>query len=389
MSLGLLIVCSVTLPFYWLAEPGRQDGAVTEFDRIARVRGERQYVESCTACHGAGGGAGAASVTLTDDSGSYVGQVDWAAPALNTVLSRFSEEEVIYILNFGRAGVMPAWGAPGGGPLTEQQIENLVVYLRSVQLTEEEIQENVEQGVRDGKRELLLDPSSELGQRMEAAQRAVLGATDDTRAAADGEVAAINDEVDAAIERFLAEAPANAAATPGTPAYDQYLEWGELLFTNRADGGVYGCARCHTAGWSYQAADLIGLDGEPVQDGYLQGSGAVGPNLTNGATTTRFETFASHATFIANGSEDGVGYGSNDAPATGSGGMPGFGGRTDDDLAEDWAEILTEETVVDRPGFFIQEGGELIVQWAPLLTSEQLDAVVAVERSWQAEGGDQ
>ena len=57
-------------------------------------------------------------------------QVNWKAPALNTVLLRYSREEVRYILTYGRPfSPMPAWGVKGGGPLNDQQLQNLIDYL--------------------------------------------------------------------------------------------------------------------------------------------------------------------------------------------------------------------------------------------------------------------
>ena len=35
---------------------------------------------------------------------------------------------------------MPAWGAPGGGPLTEQQLDNVIAYLYSIQLSSDDSQ---------------------------------------------------------------------------------------------------------------------------------------------------------------------------------------------------------------------------------------------------------
>ena len=50
--------------------------------------------------HAATGGA--APYTITDPNTGEVMPVNWLAPALNTVLYRFSEDEVRYILNYGR-----------------------------------------------------------------------------------------------------------------------------------------------------------------------------------------------------------------------------------------------------------------------------------------------
>ena len=61
--------------------------------------------------------------------------VNWTAPALNTVLYRFSADEVTYILTYGRPfSPMSAWGVAGGGPMNDQQISDLIAYLASIQI---------------------------------------------------------------------------------------------------------------------------------------------------------------------------------------------------------------------------------------------------------------
>ena len=65
-----------------------------------------------------------APYTLTDADGEFVATVNWQAPALDTVLLRFTHDEVEYILNYGRPFSPDAGaGARGGGPLNEQQID--------------------------------------------------------------------------------------------------------------------------------------------------------------------------------------------------------------------------------------------------------------------------
>ena len=88
---------------------------------------------------------GAAPYTITDKTTGAVRAVTWNAPALNTVLYRFSEEEVRYILVYGRQfSPMSPWGIAGGGPMNDQQIDSVIAYLKSIQLPAEECPERRE-----------------------------------------------------------------------------------------------------------------------------------------------------------------------------------------------------------------------------------------------------
>ena len=74
------------------------------------------------------------------DDENYSCSVSWTAPPLNTVLYRFSRDEVANIITYGRAGTpMGAWGIAGGGPLTEQKIDSLLDFLTTIQLSPEEV----------------------------------------------------------------------------------------------------------------------------------------------------------------------------------------------------------------------------------------------------------
>jgi mono/diheme cytochrome c family protein len=97
--------------------------------------------------------------------------------------------------------------------------------------------------------------------------------------------------------------------------------------TSPADGATLfktNCARCHTKGWSY---------GEPE----VQGGGAFGPNLTNGATIRQFPDLAAMIAFISEGSEYGKPYGVRGQGGDEGGGMPGF--------RMEKKEILTAEQI--------------------------------------------
>ena len=144
-ALILMIISAVGPLAYWLNEPSRQAGAVEDFDRKAVERGRVLFLPTdspehglhfgCAGCHGGMKAEGGnAPYQLTD----YLGRtrrVEWAAPRLDNVLSRFSEDEVENILIYGRANTpMPAWGVQGGGPMNAQQITDLVAYIKSIQV---------------------------------------------------------------------------------------------------------------------------------------------------------------------------------------------------------------------------------------------------------------
>jgi mono/diheme cytochrome c family protein len=123
------------LPIYYLGEQDRQAGFVEQFDEESLERGAEVVASvGCTDCHGtdwSGGGA------------SYVEQrsginVNWAAPALNDIFFRYNDEEVRYWIVYGRANTpMPAWGVEGGGPLDEQQVSDVINYLRTQQIDQQ------------------------------------------------------------------------------------------------------------------------------------------------------------------------------------------------------------------------------------------------------------
>ena len=81
---------------------------------------------------------GVAAYAMTDPKTSEVKSVSWKAPALNTVMYRYTDDEIRFILNYGRPfSPMSAWGTIGGGPLTDQNITTLIEYLKSIQIPQD------------------------------------------------------------------------------------------------------------------------------------------------------------------------------------------------------------------------------------------------------------
>ena len=372
-GLFLLSVIGIALPLYWLGEPGRHEGLVENTNELRTERGAESFEESCSSCHGGGGAGGEIAFAITEaGTGNFIASVDWVAPSLTSLLTRFDEEEVTHTLNFGRNGVMPAWGAPGGGPLTTQQLEIIITYLRSVQRDGAAVQAAVFDGLVEGARAEMVsrDPalSAELASLEFDVQRARQSGLSDPIAEATAALGSFQAELG---ERFSNEELAAWVEEISDPDHEEYLTYGELLFTNRADSGAYGCARCHTAGWSFDGANDFDLDGNALttvigadgteSPGYVQGGGWFGPNLTGGSTLTQFPRIEQQIDFIEVGSTDGGQYGS---AGQGSGQMPGFGERLDADLVE-----------ID------EFGNELERVWPASLTEEQITAIVAYERS--------
>ncbi len=136
---------AVSLPLYFLTEPERQASFVDEFAEASIGRGEHIVEEfACFSCHGPEGTGGTASY-VEKRSGVTVG---WAAPSLNDVFFRYEEDEVNFWVTYGRGNTpMPAWGLPGGGPLNEEQVVDVVNYLKTIQVTQPENLADIEPGI--------------------------------------------------------------------------------------------------------------------------------------------------------------------------------------------------------------------------------------------------
>lgn len=338
LSLGLLglFIIGIGLPLYWLQEPGRQENAAGNMQRKFIDRGEEMFATTekggfnCAFCHGEGGVGGVAPYTITDSQGRFVKQVSWRAPALNTVLLRYSRDEVRYILEYGRPfSPMPAWGARGGGPLTEQNLQNLIDYLQSIQLTPKESQKQV------------TDQLAKMMKQRDAT--CVAAVTAQAKAKLSGDA--------------LANFDPSTVNTGSCPPL--YKSEGEALFNMGYDdgfaGGAYSCGRCHTKGWSY---------GEKQADG----GGAFGPPLTN--VRNQFPGgvlgVAQQTDFVCNGSEQGARYGQN---GQGTGRMPGFCITPATKLNPDNGEVGVEA----------KDAGD--VKTGAMMTQAQVRAIVEYERS--------
>lgn len=127
---------AISLPLYFLGENNRQEGFVEEFSHESVERGEHIVEEfACFSCHGPLGVGGVAQF-VEPRSGVAV---DWVAPPLDDVLFRYDEAELNFWVTFGRGNTpMPGWGLAGGGPLNEIQVVDVITYLKTIQISQQE-----------------------------------------------------------------------------------------------------------------------------------------------------------------------------------------------------------------------------------------------------------
>ena len=140
MAWGALatLIISLWLPAYWLREPTRLEDARVKFQTREVAEGRGLYEEFlCSQCHGenAEGGTRTFSIDGVDHQ--------FAEPPLKYIYARYqatgmSEDDITRLvldaINQGRPGTpMPTWGLAFGGPLNSEQVENIVLYLQTVQ----------------------------------------------------------------------------------------------------------------------------------------------------------------------------------------------------------------------------------------------------------------
>ena len=141
------------------------------------------------------------------------------------------------------------------------------------------------------------------------------------------EEADLNESGEASIEDIEANRDAQTAALDGylaTLEQEDLEAYGGLLYNNTASAGAYNCARCHTAGWSWNAGDVLAANPElenliPAE---IPGSGGYGPSLIGVADT--FSSAEDQQRFISAGCSENLQYGLNGVCEV-AGQMPGFG----------------------------------------------------------------
>ncbi len=127
---------ALALPLYFLGEADRQESFVDQFHEESVERGAELVQEfGCFACHGPNGVGGAAPFVEKRTGVN----VSWVAPSLDDIFYRYTREEINFWITYGRGNTpMPPWGVAGGGPMTEQQVEDIVNYLETIQIPQSE-----------------------------------------------------------------------------------------------------------------------------------------------------------------------------------------------------------------------------------------------------------
>jgi mono/diheme cytochrome c family protein len=114
-GLALIVLAILAFPAYRLYEPGSREESREVLLSSLAEQGEDLYALNCAACHGADGLGG-------------------IAPALNSKQFLETEDErIASLISVGIPGSeMSAYELDFGGPMTIEQIDAIVVYLRSL-----------------------------------------------------------------------------------------------------------------------------------------------------------------------------------------------------------------------------------------------------------------
>jgi mono/diheme cytochrome c family protein len=166
MLWGLLSTLSlaVFVPVYWLGEVQRQNHFVERFEEesiergriifavpppipegadpvaFRRVEREISLGMGCANCHGPPETPDTQDIALVASGGETTftppggqGRVQYKAPPLNNVFTRWDEEVIRFTIERGRPGTpMPAWGVDYGGPMTPQMVDDVIAWLQTL-----------------------------------------------------------------------------------------------------------------------------------------------------------------------------------------------------------------------------------------------------------------
>lgn len=116
LGLGFIVLLAIGFPLYRWREPGLRRAAEAEQRTTYTSLGRELFAQHCIACHG------------LDGTGTGV------APTLHTreFLGSATDQQIAWLITGGVPGsLMIGYGLDHGGPLTDQQVQQLLTYLRS------------------------------------------------------------------------------------------------------------------------------------------------------------------------------------------------------------------------------------------------------------------
>lgn len=117
LAWGLVFMLALIVGFalYKIREPSLRRSAARQQQATYVVLGKQLFANNCATCHGANGLGG-------------------TAPRLNAkeFLNSLSDEQMRLLISGGVSGTaMPAWSLDFGGTFTDQQILQIIAYIRS------------------------------------------------------------------------------------------------------------------------------------------------------------------------------------------------------------------------------------------------------------------
>jgi mono/diheme cytochrome c family protein len=117
-GLVLMVLLLLAFPLYRLREPHLRSQAATQQLQAYRTDGAQMFATNCAKCHGKDAAGGETAPTL--HSKQFLGAI--------------TDAQISLLVSGGVTGSsMPAWSVDFGGPFTDQQIQELVAYLRSLE----------------------------------------------------------------------------------------------------------------------------------------------------------------------------------------------------------------------------------------------------------------
>ncbi|MBI5030869.1 MAG: c-type cytochrome [Chloroflexi bacterium] len=126
IGLVLTLIVIGLMTFAWLGESARLVEAADTTSKAYVSHGRALYVDNCTSCHGTRGEGGAGNVLNS-----------------KALLTSATDDILFETIRAGRPNTtMPAWGQSNGGPLTDEDIRQVVSFLRAWEPTAPEIKVN-------------------------------------------------------------------------------------------------------------------------------------------------------------------------------------------------------------------------------------------------------